>query len=138
MDYKDIKDLNLSPDETEAVVNYIKVNNQMKELERQKKKYTEQIKSIFHKNNINVPLVTDGEMFTLTHTVRKIINKAKQGEFLQFLKDNNKTYLVTTSVDFDKDAILDEVNNGTLPDSVLKEYMSALNVEILNCKQAKV
>ena len=138
MDYKDIKDLNLSPDETEAVVNYIKVNNQMKELERQKKKYTEQIKGIFHKNNINVPLVVDGEMFTLTHTVRKTINKAKQGEFLQFLKDNNKTYLVTTSVDFDKDAILDEVNNGTLPDSVLKEYMSALHVEILNCKQAKV
>ena len=138
MDYKDIKYLNLSPDETEAVVNYIKVNNQMKELERQKKKYTEQIKDIFHKNNINVPLVVDGEMFTLTYTVRKTINKAKQGEFLQFLKDNNKTYLVTTSVDFDKDAILDEVNNGTLPDSVLKEYMSALNVEILNCKQAKV
>ena len=138
MDYKDIKDLNLSPDETEAVVNYIKVNNQMKELERQKKKYTEQIKGIFHKNSINVPLLADGEMFTLTHTVRKTINKAKQGEFLQFLKDNNKTYLVTTSVDFDKDAILDEVNNGTLPDSVLKEYMSALRVEILNCKQAKV
>ncbi len=138
MNYKDIKDLNLSPDEAEAVTGYIKVNNQMKELERQKKKYTEQIKGIFHKNSINVPLVVDGEMLTLTHTVRKMINKAKQGEFLQFLKDNNKTYLVTTSVDFDKDAILDEVNNGTLPDSVLKEYMSALNVEILNCKQAKV
>lgn len=138
MDYKDIKDLNLSSDETEAVVNYIKVNNQMKELERQKKKYTEQIKGIFHKNNINVPLVVDGEVFTLTHTVRKMINKAKQGEFLQFLKDNNKTYLVTISIDFDKDAILDEVNNGTLPFSVLKEYMSALDVEILNCKQAKV
>lgn len=129
-----INDISITEEEKKTIEDFLVNKETLNRLEKMNKKLTESVKRIFEKYNIEDPLDFNGSSLTVTESVRKTIDKKKKNQFAQALINMNKNYLVFTTVDIDKDTVYSEVQNGSLNEEFVKEYMSMTPVKTLTVK----
>ena len=128
-----IDKLSMTQDEKNVFSEFINLNDTIKKLDKQKKKYTEDIKQIFEKYNVQDGIDYAGSTFTVTESTRKTVKSAKKDEFIAELSALNKKYLLTTSIEVDTEGVYGEVQNGMLDKDFVAKYMSITPVKTLRC-----
>jgi len=127
-------DVSMSEDDKKVIQDFLVMNETIKRLDKDKKKLTEDVKTIFEKYNITDPLDFEGSTLTVTESTRKTVNKAKKDKFIQALASMGKNYLIIQTIDVDTDTIYSEVENGLLDKNFVEQFMSITPVKTLTTK----
>ena len=127
-------DVAMQESDKKVIQDFLVMNETMKRLDKDKKKLTEAVKTIFEKYHITDPLDFDGSVLTVTDSIRKTVSKSKKDRFVQELINMGKSYLVIQSMDIDTDTIFTEIENGSLDEEMVKQYMSITPIKTLTVK----
>lgn len=122
----------VTPEEYKKMERLVEINTTMKNFESEKKTLTDEVKDIMSRLNIDNGSV-GAASFTLVHSTRKQLPKAVHDKFVAELVGLNKQNLIVTSIEPNLDAVMDEVDAGTLDRSLVEKYVSISDVRTLRC-----
>lgn len=122
----------VKPSEYMDMERLVEINTTMKQLENEKKYLSERIKKTMQALNIEQGTVGTATL-TVSSSTRKTLPKSVHDKFVAELVGLGKQNLIKTSIDPDLDAVMDEVDAGTLDKDLVSKYVTITPIKTLRC-----
>lgn len=123
---------NFSPAQVAEMEELLKINDELKTLDKRKKVLVENVKKYMGKINAT-DIDLDGVGMSITESMRRTITAKTKDEFIAQLVSKGKNGLLKTSIDVDVDGIFAEVDAGTLDKDFVDAYIKTTPVITLRC-----
>lgn len=122
----------VQPNEYADMERLCAINEEIKKLDAEKKQLSESIKKIMVRLNIDHGDVGSASL-SIVHSTRKTLPKAVHDKFVAELVGLGKQNLIKTSIEPDLDAVMDEVDAGTLDKDMVRQYVNVTDITTLRC-----
>lgn len=123
---------NFSAAQVKEIEELLKINADMKELDKRKKKLVENVKKYMKKINAT-DIDLDGSGISVTESTRRTVSSKTKDEFIAQLVGKGKQHLLKTSIEPDVDSIFAEVDAGILDKNFVEQYVKVTPVVTLRC-----
>ena len=121
-----------SASQVQDMTELVRINEEMKKLESQKKVLSDNVKQYMIAAKID-KVGINGSTLGLTESMRRTVTKSSKDQFVADLVGMGKKHLVTYSIEPDLDSIFAEVDAGTLNSDFVDKYVKVTPVVTLRC-----
>lgn len=123
---------NFSPSQVAEIEELLKINDELKTLDKRKKQLVDNVKGYMMKINAT-DIDMDGTGISITETQRRTVTAKTKDEFIAQLVSRGKNALLKTSIEPDVDSIFAEVDAGVLDRAFVEHYIKVTPVVTLRC-----
>lgn len=123
---------NFTPSQVAEIEELLKINDELKMLDKRKKNLVESVKSYMRKINAT-DIELDGTGISITESMRRTVTAKTKDEFIAQLVSRGKNHLIKTTIDPDVDSIFAEVDAGVLDKDFVETYIKSTPVVTLRC-----